>query len=232
MRTPVIAVVALGLFTVRAESGVVAHNHPAVGGLSLAVQQHAGPSATPFTATAHSFHTALAPQGASVVHAQQETPFERELQDLEHRWFLNSARFEHFHPVAGPLVGEIIHFQQGLCPPLNPIATQWIDRRDLNPTRFDHFHPLLGSLLALDEILRKQCQQPPHGGQVVLPPGGGTTNNGGSPPPNSPPIPPSPPPSPPPLGESLTPEPSSLVLSGLGVVLVSLGGLRRRRSRG
>ncbi len=144
---------------------------------------------------------------------------------LHARRNLNRTRFDANHPHIGPLLAaddrlraaqsQGIQTMNGLLPD-NSLTRYLNHRRGLNPARFDHYHPTLGAILVEDQNLRRgsgmvapdvvppnTINSPPNGAPASGPPVGGG-----------------------PLPTRAVPEPTSLVLLGLGAIFV-LGRFRR-----
>lgn len=73
---------------------------------------------------------------------------------LEARRSINPARFDHWHPVLGPVLGEISRLQAGLCPKPNALVDSYLTRYALDPAKFTQMHPRFAPILADDVRLR------------------------------------------------------------------------------
>ena len=104
---------------------------------------------------------------------------------LTYRRSLGPTRFDHYHPVIGPLVGAQQNLQAGNCIPFNgllptsPYYNYLRFRRGIDPARFDHYHPRLGALLAEDARVRTLLAACAAGGGPPAGEGGGSGGNPG-----------------------------------------------------
>ena len=151
----------IGLWADSAESGII---HPASTG-----EAGVGSATIPGQSALHADRFVL----NSAIHVQSTASTSTrsvDLTSLEARHDLNPTRFDHFHPLIGPTIGEIERLQAGFCAASDSSVNVLLARRLINPTRFDSFHPVLGPLLAKDYQLRAvECMNcPPLNGILPL----------------------------------------------------------------